>query len=92
MGHSLCILENTGGYELEVLYKLCGLKIAIHRADTRKVKNFIRLYGNSAKTDKLDAKALTKYGAERKSLLELFIPQSKQALNLFELVTVQARS
>ncbi len=85
-GQSLCILENTGGYELELLYTLCGHKIAVHRADTRKVKNFIRSYGNSAKTDKLDAKTLAKYGAERKSLLELFTPQSKQALNLFELV------
>ncbi len=86
-GQSLCILENTGGYELELLYTLCGHKIAVHRADTRKVKNFIRSYGNSAKTDELDAKALAKYGAERKSLLELFTPQSKQALNLFELVS-----
>lgn len=51
-----------------------------------RLKILFRSYGNSAKTDKLDAKALAKYGAERKSLLELFTPQSKQALNLFELV------
>ena len=79
-------LKNTGGYELEILYTLCSLKIAVHRADARKIKNFIRSYGNSAKTDKLDAKALGKYGAERKSLLEPFTRQSKQVLNLFELV------
>jgi len=85
-GQSLCILENTGGYELELLYTLCGQKIAVHRADARKVKNFIRSYGNSAKTDKLDTKVLAKYGAERKDLLKLFTPLSKQALNLFELV------
>ena len=33
-GQSLCILENTGEYELELLYTLCGYKIAVHRADT----------------------------------------------------------
>lgn len=60
-------LKNTGGYELEILYTLCSLKIAVHRADARKVKNFIRSYGNSAKTDKLDAKALANMGLSVKA-------------------------
>jgi transposase len=44
----------------------------VHRADTRKVKNFIRSFGSSAKTDALDAKALAKYGQERGASLDLF--------------------
>ena len=83
---SLCILETTGGYELELLYTLCVNKIHVHRADTRKVKNFIRSYGNTVKTDSMDAKALAKYGYERKDHLELFVPQSKRAIELYQLV------
>lgn len=83
---SLCVLETTGGYELELLYTLCEQNLSVHRADTRKVKNFIRSFGNKAKTDALDAKALAKYGEERAETLEVFKPQSKQAITLFQLV------
>jgi len=44
----------------------------IHRADTRKVKNFIRSFGQHAKTDNLDAKALSLYGYERQDRLSLY--------------------
>jgi transposase len=84
--NSLCILETTGGYELELLYSLCHLKVDTHRANTRKVKNFIRSYGNSAKTDALDSKELARYGFERQKSLELFVPQAQNHLDLFALV------
>lgn len=84
--HALCVLETTGGYELELLYCLCEQNFKTHRADTRKVKNFIRSYGNAAKTDALDAKALAHYGKERADSLELFKPQSEQAIILFQFV------
>jgi transposase len=45
---------------------------AVHRADTRKVKNFIRSFGQHAKTDNLDAKALSLYGYERHERLALY--------------------
>lgn len=83
---SFCVLETTGGYELDLLYTLIGKSIDVHRADTRKVKNFIRSYGNAAKTDKLDAKALAKYGAERYTELEVFKPKSQKELELFRLL------
>ena len=83
---ALCIVETTGGYELNLLYTLCSKKVAVHRADTLKIKNFIRSYGNSAKTDNLDAKALAKYARERHDKLELFVPASKNALFLFALL------
>ena len=84
---SLCILETTGGYEMALLLSLCNKSIAVHRANTRKVKNFIMSFGNSAKTDSLDARVLALYGYERSEKLELFRPQSKQALDLYELVS-----
>lgn len=71
---------------MELLLTLCNQGFAVHRANTRKVKNFIRSFGNAAKTDSLDAKALALYGFEWSERLELFKIQSKQALNLYELV------
>ena len=83
---SLCLVETTGGYELDLVYSLISKGFKVHRADTRKVKNFIRSYGNAAKTDSLDALALAKYGKERANELELFEPPSKKAVELFKLV------
>ncbi|CAN5439146.1 IS110 family transposase [soil metagenome] len=84
--HSLCVLETTGGYELELLFTLCRKGIAVHRADAKKVKHFIRSNGNGAKTDHLDANSLALYGYERHARLELFKPPSKSALDLYELI------
>lgn len=86
LSNSLCVLETTGGYELELLYSLIASHYAVHRADARKVKHFIRSFGNIAKTDALDAKALALYAKERGSSLKLFQPQSKHAIDLFQLV------
>ena len=86
LSQGLCILETTGGYEMRLILTLCEAGYSVHRANTRKVKHFIRSLGNSAKTDKLDSKALALYGYERAARLELFTPQSKQALALYELV------
>ena len=86
LSKGLCILETTGGYEMRVLLTLCEKGYAVHRANTRKVKHFIRSFGNAAKTDKLDSKALALYGYERGERLDCFTPQSKQALVLYELV------
>lgn len=80
LSKGLCVLETTGGYEMRLVLTLCEAGYSVHRANTRKVKHFIRSLGNSAKTDKLDSKALALYGYERSTRLECFTPQSKQAL------------
>ena len=82
----LTILETTGGYEMELLLTLCTAGFKVHRANTRKVKNFIRSYGNDAKTDTLDARALALYGFERHERLETFTPASENMLELYQLV------
>ena len=79
---SLVILEATGGYEMELLLSLCDKKIAVHRANTRKVKSFIRSFGHAAKTDALDAKALALYGCERHKILVITQPPSKDKFKL----------
>lgn len=83
---SLVVLETTGGYEMKLLLTLCKHKKAVHRANTRKVKNFIRSYGNKAKTDKLDAKALALYGYERHAILGQYEPPSSDMLELYSLI------
>ena len=83
---ALCILEPTGGYEMELLLALCDKGFSVHRAHTRKVKNFIRSFGSEAKTDALDAINLSLYGYERSSSLDLFKPQAAEAMKLYELV------
>ena len=84
---SLCVLETTGGYEMSVLLTLREQQYSVHRANTRKVKHFIRSYGNDAKTDALDAKALSVYGHERHAQLEIYQPASPLMQELYELVT-----
>lgn len=83
---ALVVLEATGGYEMELLLSLCDKGITVHRANTRKVKSFIRSFGHAAKTDALDAKALAFYGCERHKILDLFVPASAHLLTLYTLV------
>lgn len=82
---TLFILEPTGGYEMRLLLALCDKGFAVHRAHTRKVKNFIRSLGSEAKTDSLDARNLSLYGYERSASLDLFKPQTSEAMKLYEL-------
>lgn len=69
---ALIVLETTGGYEVELIHYLQVQKYLVHRANTRKVKHFIRSYGTSAKTDAIDAFSLALYGSERHSKLEIY--------------------
>jgi len=86
LSQALCVVETTGGYELAFVYTLMAQGYKVHRADTRKVKNFIRSFGGSAKTDALDAKALARYGFERHDKLDIFKPLSQESVELFQLV------
>lgn len=61
----LVVCEATGGYETALLEALSAANVPAHRADARKVKAFIRSFGTLGKTDTIDARALTVYGAER---------------------------
>jgi transposase len=83
---SLSIVEATGGYEGLLIDAIITQGFKVHRANTKKVKNFIRSFGNDAKTDSLDAKALAKYGFDRHDQLELYQLCSEINKELFQLV------
>jgi transposase len=78
----LVVLETTGGYELALIEYLQNRKVSVHRANTRKVKYFIRSYGKLGKSDPIDALSLAHYGKERHQELELFKPNLQQKLLL----------
>jgi transposase len=61
----LAVCEATGGYEDTLLCALERLAIPTHRADTARVKAFIRSCGIRAKTDPIDARHLAEYGLSR---------------------------
>ncbi len=83
---ALVICEATGGYETALLDALAKAGRAAHRADARKVKAFIRSLGTLAKTDRIDARALARYGIERAERLDLWQPADRTLANLQALV------
>lgn len=78
--NSLVVLETTGGFELDLIRALQIENRAIHRANTLKVKHYIRSFGTLAKSDSIDAKALARYGFDRQASLELFEENSRKRL------------
>jgi transposase len=82
----LIVCEATGGYETALLEAACNANRAIHRADARKVKAFIRSFGTLAKTDAIDARALARYGAERHDRLARWQPPGPEQAQLQALV------
>jgi transposase len=82
----LVICEATGGYEAALLDAMVAAGPAVHRADARKVKAFIRSLGTLAKTDAIDARALARYGQERHDRLNRWVPGDAQQTQLHALV------
>ena len=81
--NGLVILETTGGYEMELIRFLQKHQCSVHRANTRKVKHFIRSFGKLGKSDAIDAIGLAHYGFERhKSLDEYVEHPGKKLLKL----------
>jgi transposase len=83
---SLVICEATGGYEALLLDAIVTAGHAVHRADARKVKAFIRSFGTLGKSDAIDARALAQYGRERHERLARWIPRERARDQLHLLV------
>jgi transposase len=80
--NALVVLETTGGYERSVITFLQKRKVAVHRANSRVIKNFIKSYNIIAKSDSMDSIALSLYAAERQGKLELYQPDKHEHLRL----------
>lgn len=83
--NAFIVVDLTGGYEALCANTLYDKGFSVHRSDGRKVKSFIRSFGERAKTDVIDARMLAKYGADRHELLSLFARKDCDETKLFQL-------
>lgn len=72
LSEALVIMEATGGYETALLTHLCTNGVAVHRVQPLQARHYMRSLRCFAKTDRIDAMALARYGAERHDGLPLF--------------------
>ena len=75
------IVEATGGYERLVTFKLYLAKLPVCRVNPRRVRYFARSLGQLAKTDKLDAKALARFGEMVKPALTQLPSEQEELLS-----------
>ena len=80
------VCEPTGGYELVLLAEALRAGIACHRANTNKLKGYIRSFGTNGKSDAIDAAMLAAYGRERWRILALWRAPDAQETRLRALV------
>lgn len=73
------IIEATGGYERLVTSKLYLAGLPVCRVNPKRVRYFARSVGQVAKTDKLDAKVLARFGEMVKPALTQ-LPSDQEAL------------
>jgi transposase len=66
MPTTLVICEATGGYEKNFVFALADAEIPFRVVNPARVRDFAKSCGILAKTDKLDAKVLAKFAAERR--------------------------
>jgi transposase len=77
----LAVCEATGGHEDKLLAALVSLAIPTHRGDGGKISTFAHSLGR-AKTDRIDARMLALYGAERGAGLSRYAPKRENHARL----------
>ncbi len=87
----LVVCEATGGYETALLLAAAELGMPAHRADARRVKAFIRSLGRIAKTDRIDAQGLARYGQDRHADLPRWQPADTARDDLRTLVRLRTQ-
>ncbi len=75
------IIEATGGYERLVVSKLYLARLPVCRVNPKRVRYFARSVGQLAKTDKLDAKVLARFGEVVKPALTQLPNEQEELLS-----------
>jgi transposase len=78
----LVLIDLTGGYEAIATDAFFKAGFSVHKARGLNLKQFTRSFGQKAKTDKIDAKMLTVYGAKMQESLRLYQPDDNQLKEL----------
>ena len=86
-GHVHVVCEATGGWERPVVAALHAANITVSVVNPRQVRDFARSMGIFAKTDKIDARVLSAFGASLKETLRPTLPLSPQQAELAAWVT-----
>lgn len=87
----LIVCEATGGYEFALLRAAVETGVPAHRANARRIKAFIRSFGQLAKTDPIDAQAITRYGQDRFAELPRWKPAGTLRDDLRALVRLRTQ-
>jgi transposase len=84
--HDWLICETTGGHERLLLETAAATGLTACRADAARVKAFIASHGGRAKTDRIDAAWLTRFGLERAAQLQPWRPPEPEREAFAELL------
>jgi transposase len=60
----LIVLEATGGYEAELVWALQAAGLPVAAVNPRRIREFAKAIGRTAKTDPIDAQVIALYGAK----------------------------
>ena len=82
---TLVVMESTAAYQIEVSLALASAKVPFAVVNPRQVRDFAKALGILAKTDKLDAAVIARFGATVKPAAERF--PDADALELEALLT-----
>lgn len=80
------VCETTGGYERRLLEAAVAAGLPASRADAAQVKAFITSHRGRAKTDRIDATWLSRYGRDRASELKAWRPPAPEREAFAELL------
>ena len=86
----LLICEATGGHETALLQAASAAGLQAVRADPGKASAYVRSFRSHGKTDRIDARALARYGEERGHFLPCWQPPSEAQQALAKLVRFRA--
>jgi transposase len=81
-GPALVVLEATGGYETAVVGALLAADLPVVLVNPRQVRDFAKALGLLAKTDRLDALLIARFGELVKPAVRPLPDQAAQALGL----------
>jgi transposase len=81
IGPKLIVIESTGGLERPVILELNSVNLPLALVNPKRIREFARAIGLLAKTDRLDARLLARFGRDCKPALTVLPNQSEQQLS-----------
>lgn len=77
----MIVIESTGGYERPVMYAMGNAGLPVAQVNPRRVREFAKAIGLLAKTDKIDARLLARFGRDAKPNLTNLPTEEEQYLS-----------